>query len=137
MRILLMTSALFLANSNSFAYGPCDADAKRLCASQEFHGETEKNCLHFQVEQVQNTLCVDFLRQEEAEWRKLLESFRQVQTSCRAELQKHCSEVADNERKLKAQQTCLMSEREQLTSSCKTEINRHIRSFQPNIRELP
>ncbi len=137
MKISTLGFALFLYSPLALAYGPCDADAKRLCASQEYHGETEKNCLHFQVEQVQNSLCVDFLRQEESEWRKSVDSFRQVQTSCRAELQKHCAEVAESDRQFKAQQTCLMSERDQLSAGCKTEINRHIRSFQPSIRELP
>ncbi len=128
--------ALVLSTPAALAYGPCDDDAKKLCSSQDFHGETEKNCLHFQIDAVQNAMCSEFLHQEEAEWRKTVESFHQVQSACKDELSKQCPDLAAKDRQLKAQQTCLMSEREKLGASCKEDINRHIRSFQPTIREL-
>ena len=138
--MILKTLALSFAAafaSASFAFGHCDADAQRLCTSEEFHAETEKSCLFLNVDQIQDPLCKDFLKRGEADWKKSVESFRQVRVQCKAEFEKLCPDLAGAERKLKAQQTCLMAEGEKLGVTCKKELNRHIHDHQSNLREIP
>lgn len=133
----LISIIIAFSSSIGFAYGPCDADATKLCESDDFHGETEKNCLHYSKDQVQDTACKEFLNREEGNWKKTLESFQAVKAQCKSEMEKSCPEVAGVERRLKAQQTCLMSTAEKLGTECKKELNRHIREFQSNLREIP
>ncbi|MFY7928118.1 MAG: hypothetical protein ACOVS5_04535 [Oligoflexus sp.] len=135
-RLGLISAVCLLLSLRAAAYGPCDADKEKLCESKDFHGETEKNCLHFNIEQVSNPQCKEFLKINEAEWKKSIESFATVQQECAEELKSTCPEVKADERRLKAKQTCLMSNREKLGESCKREINRHIREFQSHLREI-
>lgn len=137
MRTLSILSLFILMASKGLAYGPCDADAQKLCASGELHAETTKNCLHFNSDQVVDPSCKDFLERERGEWQKAVDSFTQVRTACKVETEKFCPELVNAERKLKAQQTCLMSEGEKLGAECKKAMNRHIKEHQSNLREIP
>jgi hypothetical protein len=136
MRLGLIFTAFLLLSFEAGAYGPCDADKDKLCEHKDFHGETEKNCLHFNIDQVSNPQCKEFLKLNEPDWKLVVESFAQVRQQCAKELESACTEVKDAERRLKAQQTCLMSNREKLSGSCKEEINRHIREHQSHLREI-
>lgn len=136
MRFNLAIFAALAFGPYALAYGPCDQDEAKLCTSSELHGETTKTCLHFQAAEVSDPDCRAFLQKNEPAWKKFLESFTALQNACQSELQSLCPTLVQEKRRLKAQQTCLMSEREKLGSSCKAAINSHIRSHQPQIKEL-
>jgi hypothetical protein len=117
------------------AYGPCDADEEKLCASST-HEETVRACLHKKAAQLSPS-CRAFVKSQEAEWQKVLESWRRVKAACQKDLAQSCKdELQQADEKMKTLQFCLMTGSETLSASCKQDLNRHIREHQPNIKPL-
>lgn len=136
MKTFLITLALGPMSGSLLAYGPCDEDVQKLC-NGEFHGETERTCLHKKVEQLSPD-CKAFVKSKEDSWKKTMTSWDKVKVTCQKEIDKECADVkAKAEESVKALQVCLMMVSEKLSSDCKKDMNRHIKEFQPNIREIP
>lgn len=128
-----LITALFalIVSFDAFAYGPCDADAEKLCATAH-HGETTKVCLHKNAEKVSED-CRAFLKKEEKGFQDREKSLGQVRQACKDDITKFCAESRDSDKPLTV---CLMGSGEKLQESCKTDVNRHIRDHLPGIRQI-
>ncbi len=136
MKTFLITFSLSLLSPALLAYGPCDDDVQKLC-KEEFHQETERTCLHKQIDQL-SPECKAFVKSKDEDWKNIMTSWDKVKVACQKEIDKECAEInAKAEKPVKALQVCLMMESEKLGGDCKKEMNRHIKDHQPGIREIP
>jgi hypothetical protein len=136
-RRTLVTLSLVIAGKIgvAHAYGPCDADEEKLCASKT-HEETVRACLHKKVAEL-SPGCKTFVQSQDAEWRKVLASWRRVKAACQKNLAQSCKDaLQQTDEKMKTLQFCLMADSETLSVACKQDLNRHIRDFQPNIKPV-
>ncbi|MCX6127534.1 MAG: hypothetical protein NTX25_00550 [Proteobacteria bacterium] len=129
-----MILATFIACSSTvlLAYGPCDDDVEKLCRDS-FHQETEKTCLHKQIDRLSPS-CKAFVQSKEGDWKAMMASWEKVIAACKKEIEQHCADIqSTKDTPIKAMQVCLMMSSEKLSSTCKQDMNRHITEFQANI----
>ncbi|MGE0172509.1 MAG: hypothetical protein AB7T49_06990 [Oligoflexales bacterium] len=131
--VFSILTSVYLLNIGSYAiaYGPCDEDEEKFCASEN-HGETVKTCLHTNIDKLSKD-CKAFVLTKHDEWKKSVSDLDSVKEKCKEEGEKFCGEEGSTQ---KPYVVCLMTHGDHLSKDCKTSLNQHITNFLPTIKTL-